>query len=182
MRANKIVFDEALQRLGMPGVLGIGLLVLALVALFAAAIPARNELERSRVVARQVAQQKARGAAGGVPRPLTPADQIKAFYAAFPSETAAADTLQMLYDAASQNALTLPHAEYHMAADEKIDLARYRITLPVRGSYAHIRGFLAAALAAVPTLALEHVDFQRQKIGDAQLDARITMTLFLSRK
>lgn len=182
MRANRLIVRESVQYLGLPGVLGVGLLVLALAALFSVVLPARKDLERSRMAQERRAEQAARvQAGGGAKPPQTRADQLKTFYGAFPTEIAAADALQSIYDAANQNGVALPHGEYSMAVDHSSRLARYNITLPVLGSYEQIRGFIAAALAAVPALALEHVDFQRQKIGDSQLEAKLRMTLFLTR-
>jgi Tfp pilus assembly protein PilO len=180
MRVNRLILAESVQYLGLPGVLGVGLLVLALAALFSVVMPAQKELERSRT-AQQRAEQMASAQAGGRSQPQTRADQLKTFFGAFPTEVEAADALQSIYDAASQNGVALPHGEYSRAVDDGTPLARYNITLPVVGSYEQIRGFIAAALAAVPTLALEHVDFQRQKIGDPQLEAKLRLTLFLTR-
>lgn len=180
MRVNRLVLVESMHYLGLPGLLGVGLLVLALAALFSVVMPTQKDLERGRI-AQQRAEQTARVQAGGGKKPQTRADQLKTFYSAFPSEITAADALQGIYDTANQNGVALPHGEYSMAVDEGTRLARYNITLPVVGSYEQIRGFIAAALAAVPALALEHVDFQRQKIGDPQLEAKLRLTLFLTR-
>jgi Tfp pilus assembly protein PilO len=180
MRVNRLILAESLQYLGLPGVLGVGLLVLALAALFSVVMPAQEELERGRI-AQQRAEQTARAQAAGSKKPQTRAEQLKTFYGAFPAEIAAADVLQSIYDTANQNGVALPHGEYSMAVEEGTRLARYNITLPIVGSYEQIRGFIAAALAAVPALALDHVDFQRQKIGDPQIEAKLRMTLFLTR-
>ena len=182
MRVNRLVLSESVHYLGLPGLLGVGLLLLALAALFSVVMPAQKELERSRLAQQQRAEQTARVQAGGSKKPQSRADQLKTFYSAFPTEIAAADALQSIYDTANQNGVALPHGEYSMAVDKDTRLARYNITLPVVGSYEQIRGFIAAALAAVPALALEHVDFQRQKIGDPQLEAKLRLTLFLARK
>lgn len=180
MRVNRLVLSESVHYLGLPGLLGVGLLVLALAALFSLVMPAQKELKRGRI-AQQRAEQTARVQAGGSAKPQTRAGQLKTFYGAFPTEIAAADALQSIYDTANQNGVALPHGEYSMAVDDGTRLAHYNITLPVVGSYEQIRGFIAAALAAVPALALEHVDFQRQKIGDPQIEAKLRMTLFLTR-
>ena len=56
------------------------------------------------------------------------------------------------------------------------------MTLPVSGSYEQVRGFIAAALRDVPSLALDDIEFQREKIGDAQLETKVNMTLYLARE
>jgi Tfp pilus assembly protein PilO len=180
MRVSRLFIAESLQYLGLPGMLGIGLLLVALGALFSVVMPAHGELERGRL-AQQQAEQAARVQAAGSTKPQTRAEQLKTFFGAFPTEIAAADALQRIYDTADQNGVALPHGEYSMAVDDGTRLARYNIALPVVGSYEQIRGFIAAMLAAVPALALEHVDFQRQKIGDPRIEAKLRMTLFLTR-
>jgi Tfp pilus assembly protein PilO len=179
MRVNKLVLVELLQRLGLQGVLGIGLLAAALAALLMGVLPAQWELDRMHAEAQRQAARGAQNAAGER-APQTPTERMNAYFKTFPTETAAADSLQKIYDAATQNSIDLPHGEYALAVDRKASLARYRITLPVRGTYQQMRGFIAAALAAVPTLALDHVDFERQKIGDALIEAKVRMTLFLT--
>jgi hypothetical protein len=181
MRVNKLVIGELLQRLGPQGIIGIGLLVASLGVLLMGTLPTRWELDRMQA---HEQQQAARGAqsAVGERAPQTSAEKLNAYFKTFPEETAAADSLRKVYEAANQNGIELPHGEYALAVDHKANLARYRITLPVRGTYQQLRGFMAAALASVPTLALDHVDLERQKIGDALIEAKIRMTLFLTTK
>lgn len=182
MHINKLVLAEMAQRLGLPGLSGIALAALALAFFFSAVMPARKELERGRHEAQQLGEQQKRIESGLERKPAAPADQLKSFYGMFPAEPAAAQWLEKVYDAAAKNNLTLLHGEYALTVDPKAELARYRITLPARGTYEQIRGFIAAALEAVPSLALDDVDFQRQKVGETQVEAKVRMTLFLSRK
>ena len=53
------------------------------------------------------------------------------------------------------------------------------MTLPVRGEYRQIRQFLASTGAKVPIASLEQVQFERQKVGDPLVDARIRLVLYL---
>jgi hypothetical protein len=49
----------------------------------------------------------------------------------------------------------------------------------VRGEYRQIRHFLTATGAALPIVSLEQVQFERQKVGDPLIDARIRLVLYL---
>jgi hypothetical protein len=49
----------------------------------------------------------------------------------------------------------------------------------VRGGYAQIREFVAASLKAVPALALDELAFERPKISETQVQARVRLTLYL---
>jgi hypothetical protein len=57
--------------------------------------------------------------------------------------------------------------------------AIYRVTLPVRGSYAQVRQFVGHLLKDMPTASLDAVRFDRRKAGDAQLEAQVRLTIYL---
>lgn len=182
MRLNRLVLAEALRALGVPGVAGIALAVLALALGASALLPARAQLERGQQDLVNLQEQQKRIAAGLEKREQTPREQLDAFYALFPQQTKAAESLEKIYAAAESKGVTLPRGEYALTVEPKTNLAQYRIVLPVVGSYEQVRGFIAQALQAVPTLALDDVEFQREKIGDTQLEAKINMTLYLARE
>lgn len=182
MRLSKLVAAETLRGLGIPGVVGIALAVLALALFLSALLPAEGQLLRSRQEAAQLREQQKRIAAGLEKRAQTPAEKLDAFYSMFPAQADAAAALEKVYAAAAKNSLALPRGEYALNVDPKTNLGQYRIVLPVSGTYEQIRGFIAAALLDVPTLALDDVEFQREKIGETQLEAKIHMTLYLARQ
>jgi hypothetical protein len=51
--------------------------------------------------------------------------------------------------------------------------------LPVTGEYRQIRAFLTELSAEIPALALENVQFSRQNVSDAAVEARIRLALYL---
>jgi hypothetical protein len=59
-------------------------------------------------------------------------------------------------------------------------LVRYRIALPVRGGYPQIRQFLELAHRALPSLAVEAVSLQRHRIDDSEIEARLSLILYLA--
>jgi len=181
MRLNKLILAETAQDLGLPGIIGITLAVLAMTLALSGLIPAQRELERDREQSAQV-QEHLKRVQSGLERKLeTPADQLRAFYGMFPPQLAAAESLQKIYDVAEKNQIQLPRGEYSLTVDTKADLTQYRMTLPVTGSYEQVRAFIAGCLQTVPTLALDDVDFQRQAVAEGQVQAKIRMTLYLSR-
>lgn len=179
MYASKLVLAETAQRLGIPGAVGAALGVAALGIFLAAVMPAERDLAQKRLAVQTAAERKARAAETAQAEAKSPQTQLQSFYESFPNESAAADSLQRIYQAAAEHGIKLPHGEYTMVMDDKAGLTRYRINLPVTGSYQSLRSFINSALAALPTLALEHVDFQRQKISDTQLEAKIRFSLLL---
>jgi hypothetical protein len=55
-------------------------------------------------------------------------------------------------------------------------------TLPVRGTYPQIRHYIKEALAAVPTLSLAGIRFDRESIDDPMINARVKWVVYLGRK
>ncbi len=180
MRLNRLVAAEFARSLGVAGIAGIGLLAASAMFGLAGLLPAQNELDRMAAELGQLEERSQRVEAGLEKKQETPADQLKSFYALFPAEREASESLQKIYQAAEKNQIVLPRGEYALSVDEKSNLAKYRIALPVRGTYEQIRGFIAAVLDAVPTVSLDEISFQRQKVGEMNLEAKVRMTLFLS--
>lgn len=181
MRINRLQVSEALHALGISGLLGIALAVFALAFALSALLPARARLHEARLDALS-AQAQASKPRQAAPVDSSPAAQLATFYKAFPPQPDAPDWLDKIYALAQSQNLELYHGEYSVAADSKTDLARYRIVLPLKGSYAQIRSFLGGVLQEVPYLALDDVDFQRPKVGDGQIEARVRMSLYLVRR
>ena len=62
------------------------------------------------------------------------------------------------------------------------ELTRYQIVLPVHGDYVHVRRFLASVLRDVPYAALDGVSFERKKVSDATIEARVRLSLFMEQE
>ena len=54
----------------------------------------------------------------------------------------------------------------------------YRITLPLRGSYAQLRAFLDSVLREMPIASVDALRFERKRAGDTQLDAQVHLSLY----
>jgi hypothetical protein len=166
---------RSLEQLGLPGVAGLGLLAFCGMFYFSTLLPEQNvvnSLQRELDVAQAspASNQKVQ----------QPADQLKMFYEFFPLAATAPDTLlAKLHEEASANGVTLDQGEYRVERNEGDRLVRYGVVLPIRGEYLSIRQFLSQSLVEVPYASLDKVEFQRQKITDATLDAQVRMTFFL---
>lgn len=182
MRVNRLVLAETFGSLGFPGLLGLSLLAFALAFALSALLPARSSLEQARLDAAAARAEAARPRPPGPPVDTSPAGQLRGFYERFPARPDAPDWLEKVYAVADKEKLQLVRGEYSVAVDAKTDLTKYRILLPVKGSYGQIRNFLSGALQEVPYLALDDADFQRPKAGDQQVDARLRLTLYMVRR
>jgi len=168
----------AVHELGRVGGLGIALLAGAAAFYFAAVRPAQEETaalqERRAEIARRADRQASAGAAASV----SPA-QIDRFMGFFPALESTPAWLRTVYAVAEREQLELAQGSYRLSEDRLLGLAQYRISLPVRGSYPQIRRFIAGVLDGIPALSLEDVAFQRERIGEGAVEAKIGLTLYL---
>jgi hypothetical protein len=87
------------------------------------------------------------------------------------------DALRDLITLAQRQQLTLARGEYKSQVDLRGQFLRYQMTLPVQGDAQAIERFILAALAQHKTLALESVQFKRERIESKDLEAKIQWTL-----
>ena len=177
MKFNRLAATEFVRMLGMPGVIGITLLVFSLTYVVSALWPARLELEARREQAAGERERAVSEKAGIVD--ATPTGQLRAFYGFLPPQAAATEWLQRIYAAAEKEQIILLRGEYGLVLEPETGVTRYRILFPVKGSYSQIRSFVSDALEAVPSLALDDINFERQKISEGIVDAKLRMTLYL---
>ena len=167
-----------LRAISWPAALAVGLLAFEAAFYFAAPVPVLDDQAklRSEVVLLGRASAESRSHAGPISDPRT---ELAAFYAALPQPGNAPDLLRRLHRAARDQGLILDQAEYRPLPDPEGRLTRYQILLPARGTYPEFRRFLLKASGDLPGLAVDGINFQRQKIGDPVVEAQIKLTLFL---
>ena len=81
--------------------------------------------------------------------------------------------LQDLMNLAEQEGLTMARGEYRSQPDVQGRFTRYRMALPVTGNAQAVHRFMLKALHAQKALALESVQFKRERVEAGQIDARI---------
>ena len=59
---------------------------------------------------------------------------------------------------------------------------RFQMSLPIKGEYPQIRKYLDSLLAEIPVVSLEHMQLERQKVGDPALEAKIRLALYMEQK
>ena len=85
--------------------------------------------------------------------------------------------VQDLLSLAQDQGLRLQRGEYRPQVDRVGGFMRYRMSLPVTGPALAIQGFMQAALQAHQALALETVQFKRERIESTDIEARIQWVL-----
>ena len=160
-----------------PAALAIGLLASEAAFHFSAVAPVLDERARlrSELLAFAHVPAKTRGRMAAA----DPRSELAEFYAALAQPASAPDLLRRLHRVAREQGLMLDQAEYRPVPDPEGNLTRYQIVLPAKGTYPEVRRFLVQASGDLPGLAVDSVNFQRQQIGDAMVEAQIKLTLFL---
>lgn len=167
-----------LRLLGRPGVLAVGLLVILPPFYFSALVPAQEHLEEMRRSVLALREQARAGKNAGYVL-HRPDEQLAAFYRVFPEERNSPQLLEKLAALAEKQGLSLNEGEYKAMPDKGGRLLRFQMVLPVKGEYRQIRAFLTELSAEIPVLALENVQFSRQNVADAAVEARIRLALYL---
>ena len=169
-----------------PIALAAGLAVLALACALAWTLNAVWTLQRAQAAddarARQqaLARQAAPAPVAAPPAPPAPApDNLDAFYGALGERQAAEQQVRTLFGLAAKSGLVLRQGEYKPGYDRNAHVATYQVDLPVKGSYQAIWQFAMAALRAIPFASLDDISFRRDAIGDASVEARLRLTLYL---
>lgn len=167
------------MRLGLPGAIGACVLALCLGLYVSVLQPAEQRRDAARLSATSLQTRLARAELNQGP-PLDA--QLSAFYRFFPGEQDATDAVGKIVAIAKRHGLVLYQADYKLETDKVSKLARFHMNLPLKGEYGTIRRFLSDVNAELPIVSLEQVQFERQKVGDAQVDAKVRLVVFLGRR
>jgi hypothetical protein len=169
-----------------PIVLAAAVLVLVMAGGLAWTLNAVWAMERAQEAVAAQARQKAQAATKPLPAPeeTAPApaqapDNLAAFYGALGERGSAERQVKTLFDLAAKSGLVLRQGEYKPGYDRNAHVYTYQVNLPVKGSYQAIWQFAMAALRTIPFASLDEISFHRDAIGDATVDARLRLTLYL---
>ena len=168
----KARFEAALRRLGSAGVLGLGALLASGGFYFNALLPLERE-----AAAQRLALERLRARTPN--RPIAAsgrADELRRFYNLFPPASELNDQLERLHRLARAAGLDLAQGEYRLER-RPTGLWAYRITLPVRGTYAQCRDFIAAVLKDMPIASIDALRFERKRAAETQIEAQVRITL-----
>lgn len=164
---------------GVQGLVGLGLVVLALLVFLGGVLPAEAKLLRTTNTAADLQSRHDMALANPAAYALPVESDLTSFYKSLPSERNATQQMRKIYQIADKQSLRLSQGEYKFTREKDAHLGSYQITLPVKGSYIQIKKFIAKAMNAMPTLALDGVTFKRETIRGTEVEAKIQFTLFL---
>lgn len=168
-----------LRRMDWPGVMAIAVLAICPAFYFYAIVPQQARLDAAQKSAAQLNEQTVPAGTSRFGAKLSPEEQLAVFYKMFPDEGSSSQWLEKLMALAAKRGLSLNDGEYKVTREQMGKLLRYQMTLPVKGGYPQIRQFLSDLQGVLPVVALENVQFERQKIADPNVEAKIKLVLYL---
>lgn len=164
-----------LARLGRAGMAGLALAVFALALHLGGT---REREARSAALAADIAAARARLAGAAAPT-ATPEQRLARFHQAFPGPSAFAEFLATVNRAAAERGLAIRNADYREQLDAASGLRRYQVTLPMKGGYPQLRGWLADVLNAHASAALDDIQLRREAIGAPEVEARLRLSFYV---
>lgn len=167
------------RSIGLPGWVGVALLLACAIGWWLAAAPLRDDTDRLVVAGATIERRLAPGATATTSPPSTPRQQLAEFQRRFTGDKGIATALGRLQAAAQRQGIHLDHAEFKLASDASQPLQRYTIVLPVKADYPALRQFTRDALLALPGLAIEEVSLRRNDPKSTALEAQLRLVLFL---
>ena len=170
---------QLLSRLGFPGIAAIGLLVACAGFYVSVMMPMSTKIDEVHAAVRSLSDRVERAASGSRQGDLPVSEQLAEFYKLFPQQNQLTDTVGKIFEIAKAQGLALPQGEYRVADEQAGKLRRFQMLFPVKAEYPSIRRFLASLATDVPAAVLEHIQFERQKIGDPQVEATIKLALYV---
>jgi hypothetical protein len=134
MQIPRLIVHEYLQSLGVPGLAGLAMLVLALTYGLAGLLPDWQSVQQLSQQTREARAYLAKVEDGTVAAPVVPQRQLDDFRSKLPTQPQATVAIDKIYALAAQERITLARGEYSLGIDPKTHLARYQILLPVRAA------------------------------------------------
>jgi hypothetical protein len=163
---------EWLERLGRPGVLGLGLLLFGLSFYFSSIVPAGAALANLKQEAAQL-QARLPGARGVDAVPPGPA----AVHETPVEISALPELLKHLNALAGQRGVTMDRASY--AVTERDGQRRMEITLPLKAGYPSLRGYLRDVLMRQGAPSLDELTLKRQQSTDLLVEANVRLSYLM---
>lgn len=168
-----------LRLFGWPGIAGAGLLAMCTALYLSGIQPAQVKLNEVQQGAISIQERVKHAAKELNHNDLSPQEQLAAFYRIFPKEKDLLPWLEKIFSIAQTEGVRLDQGEYRVTRDKVGRLVRFQMTLPVRSEYTALRKYLNAIRAEIPIIAMEHLQFERQKVGDPEVEAKIKLAIYL---
>lgn len=169
-----------LDRLGVPGVVSLGLLVCAAAFYLGSIEPARSDVARLESLQARLESDrdsKAKEARGGAPEA-----RLVDFYTRLLPREELDLVAQRIFAVGRRFGVDLKQGSYRLSGDETDgQLARYEAVYQAQAPYYMVRLMLRGLLGEMPFIALEEVSFQRQQATNPQAEVTMKISVYVKR-
>lgn len=165
---------KGLRRLGLPGAFGLLCLLVAVLLLLG---PARGWEAQAAAAQADADALRAKLRRQPVVVEAPQETQPRHLVASLPEVGDRQARLGDLLTLALKQGLNSSRTEHRITRDDKLGLERLRITMPVQGSYAQLRGFIEQALRQDPALSLDSLKLRRNNPAAAEIEAELVWSL-----
>lgn len=162
---------------GWPACVGL-VLVAAGLLLSLWAVPALQQAQARAEAQLRQARAAARAARQGPAVVAQRSPSRAQFMAVFPPADQRQHRLGNLWVLARAQGLAVRRSEFRAVSDAAMGVARYRITMPLEGSYPALRQFIEQALRQDPALSLDRLRLDRPDAGSPVLRAELQLSLW----
>ncbi len=166
--------SNMLEKLGWPGVMGIGLLLFCLSFFFGHLLPMQHELVRLEREREILAESMAAKAAAQVPTTLTATAERPLLLPL----SAAPEQLKQLNALATRHGIVIERATYQMK--DQAGQTRLEVSMPLKLNYPVLRAYLRDVLV-MPAAVLEEIMLQRAQVTDMVVDAQLRLSFGFER-
>jgi len=156
-------------------VAGLLLLLAAGVLQLAVVLPMQERIETRHAATAALRLQLAQRP----PQPLSVTGTAARLLDGLPSEADAPNTVARIHRLALVRGVRLESGEYRLLRQAGVRLVEYQITLPARGDYLQLRGWLDDVLQAEPAAMLGELELRRDDASSVALDARVRLSVFM---
>jgi len=160
-----------MNRIGRAGAAGATILLFAVIFVFSAVLPQRQQLLDL--------DQQIRQAHHLSNTADTPPVRLNRFMNTLPKRSELPNVLGKVFALAGAAGVTLDHGRYELAPTRAGHLAQYRMTFPIKGRYPDIRKFIDSVLTTVPSAALEGLRIERKAVGEDTVAADLRFSVFV---
>ncbi len=172
---------NGLRAIGLPGWVGLALVLASAVAWWGVATPMRDEARQLDADSTTLERRVRERAATQAPVVLSAQQQLAEFERRFSDEKSLTDSLARLHAAARRQGVQLDKAEFKLVSNAREPLSRYTMVLPVKCDYRALRRFTRDAVRELPGLAMEEVSLRRADARSPQLEVQLRFVLFVNK-
>jgi hypothetical protein len=167
----------AFWRLAAPAWVGIALLLGSLIAILVVLPAARDEESGARA---RIAELSGIAAREAIAREAAASrDSPAGLLQSLPAPGRASSFVADLEAGARHHGVQIDRSEYHVHPVLARDAQRYQVSFPARADYPTFRAWIEELLRDNPSLALDDLGLRRLADGGEELEARVSLSLYL---